>query len=175
MVLPQDHAPAVMKTRLLPLNKPSSFLASLRAASVQTEEFRLHLREARESEVTPEALQLCGPSSRICVLGFVLPKRVCKHAVRRNLIRRVARACLHDHLKSMPGWPVTPPVLVFKLTRKLPETFTSAASPALAQYVRVRIQALLQQYARRSMSSATLPQPKVLEQVDLPRKTEGRP
>lgn len=159
MVSSTGHAQTVIEPRLLPLNQPQAFVASLRAPSVHADEFRLHVRDAEESDITPDVLHVCGPSGRICILGFVLPKRVCKHAVRRNLIRRVTRECLREHLKNAVDWPSTPPVLVLKLTRKLPDTFISAGSPALARHVRSSIRALLQHYTRRYVASGGTQQP----------------
>lgn len=164
--------------RIVPLARPSSFLASLRGPGLQVEEFRLHHRSLQETErqdlytqlsrrrsASPDALiqtlataeykpqERFGVDAtlalRACVLGFVLPKRVCKHAVRRNLIRRVMREGLRNHLLQAPDWPVEPPVLVLKLTRKLPERFSSAGSSPLGHYVRQQVQALLSQYSAR--------------------------
>lgn len=154
MAQPTHHVLAERETLLLPLSRPESFLVSLRGPSVCAEEFRLHFREAREHDVANDVLQSSDSSGRICVFGFVLPKRLCKHAVRRNLIRRVTRECLREHLRTAPLWPsAPPPVLVLKLTRKLPETFVSASSPALGRYVRARIQVLLNLYAGRGRPS----------------------
>ncbi|SCC91353.1 conserved hypothetical protein [Thiomonas sp. X19] len=157
--------------RIVPLDQPQSFLASLRAPGLQAQEFRLHHRsllalEAERLGLTPpnparpdteSSIAGAAPvrpgaspmAPRCCVLGFVLPKRVCKHAVRRNLIRRHMREGLRAHLLQAPDWPLEPPVLVLKLTRKLPETFSSARSPLLGRYVRQQLQALLSQYSAR--------------------------
>jgi ribonuclease P protein component len=176
MAYPPHHVLAEPETLLLPLNRPESFSASLRGPSVHAEEFRLHFRDAREPDVANEVLQSCGPAGRICVLGFVLPKRLCKHAVRRNLIRRATRDGLREHLRTVPDWPsAPPPVLVLKLTRKLPETFVSASSPALSRYVKARIQALLNLYARRGRLSATSARPGFADQGPSQIQAETRP
>jgi ribonuclease P protein component len=176
-----NHAPADLTSRVVrifPLDRPQSFLASLRGAGLQEQEFRLHHRslleterqalfaqhlwqDAARSDEVIRGLTASDPSGprgacagrdaarRACVLGFVLPKRMCKHAVRRNLIRRVMREGLRKHLLQAPDWPLEPPVLVLKLSRKLPETFTSAKSRLLGIYVRQQLQALLRQYSAR--------------------------
>jgi ribonuclease P protein component len=136
--------PAVGKVRFLPLNRPESFVSSLRAPGVQAQEFRLHHRSLQHGD----AIQVPA-GQRSCVVGFVLPKRLCRHAVRRNMIRRVAREGLRAWLRQADEWPEQPPVLVFKLTRKLPEAFTSARSPALRSHVRASVLELLQRYRER--------------------------
>ncbi len=164
---PGKANPDWFQVRIVPLDRPQSFLLSLRAPGLQAQEFRLHHRSllALEAEhlglTSPDATrQATQPSIagspdagfravRGCVLGFVLPKRVCKHAVRRNLIRRHMREGLREHLLQALDWPPQPPVLVLKLTRKLPETFGSARSPRLGSYVRRQLQALLHQYSAR--------------------------
>ncbi len=156
----------VFDVRIVALDRPQSFLDSLRAPGLQAQEFRLHHRSLLALEAVrlgltpPKSPRQCpqgAPASadaglraaRCCVLGFVLPKRVCKHAVRRNLIRRHMREGLRAHLLQAPDWPLEPPVLVLKLTRKLPETFSSARSPLLGRYVRQQLQTLLRQYSVR--------------------------
>ncbi len=160
---------ALRDVRIIPLDKPSSFLASLRGASLQEQEFRLHHRSLLEVERQALFAQSLQPSVareatwRACVLGFVLPKRVCRHAVRRNLIRRIMREGLRKHLLQAPDWPLEPPVLVLKLTRKLPETFASARSLPLGRHLRQQVQALLLQYsarlARPTTASGVVPNP----------------
>ena len=176
MAHPAHHVLAERETLLLPLNRPESFLVSLRGPSLYAEEFRLHFRDAREPDVANDVLQSCDPSRRICVFGFVLPKRLCKHAVRRNLIRRVTRECLREHLRTAPDWAsAPPPVLVLKLTRKLPEAFISASSPALGQYVRARIQRLLNLYARRGRPSVATARPGLSDQGPPQALSEAQP
>jgi ribonuclease P protein component len=175
---------ASREVRIFPLDRPQSFLASLRGAGLQAQEFRLHHRSLLEAERqalcsqrlwpdtarSGEIIQCLAPTEpsmsrtsclggevawRACVLGFVLPKRVCKHAVRRNLIRRIMREGLRKHLLQASDWPLEPPVLVLKLTRKLPETFASARSLPLGRHLRLQVQSLLLQYSARMARQAT--------------------
>ncbi|MBW4048783.1 MAG: ribonuclease P protein component [Proteobacteria bacterium] len=150
--------------RLVPLTRPESFSASLRGRGVRGQELYLHHRAALDAD----GIQL-GACTRECVLGFVVPKRLCKQAVRRNLIRRVMREALREvmHQDDL-RWPSPTPVLVLKLTRKLPESFVSANSRNLMRYVRTQIQLLLRQYHERILREAftdavpaSFPNPKI--------------
>ncbi len=132
---------------LVPLMRPESFSASLRGRGVRGQDFYLHHRMAVDADgIQP------GPWDRQCVLGFVVPKRLCKQAVRRNLIRRVMREALREVMRRDDlSWTGPTPVLVLKLTRKLPDSFVSANSRSLMQYVRTQIQQLLRQYRERTL------------------------
>ena len=121
-------------------------MASLRASAVQASEFRLHRREVTVDDRIPAQVSQ-DPPSRSCVVGFVVPKRYCRHAVRRNLIRRVMREALRAHIREAAQWPADPPVLVFRLVRALPASFISASSPALRRHVGESAQALLRRDA----------------------------
>ena len=150
--------------RLVPLTRPESFSASLRGQGVRGPEFYLHHRAALDADgIQP------GACTRECVLGFVVPKRLCKQAVRRNLIRRVMREALREVMRQDDlRWPSPAPVLVLKLTRKLPDSFVSASSRNLMRYVRTQIQHLLRQYHARilreaftDVAPASVPNPKI--------------
>ncbi len=125
--------------KLLALLRPESFGASLRARWVQAGEFRLHYRSASEQDALSE------PTAQVaCAVGFVLPKRQCKHAARRNLIRRVARERLRAHLLSHPREPGQElPVLVLRLQTRLDARWRSAQSDALRRYLHQTLEQLL--------------------------------
>ena len=139
--------------RLIALSRPSGFMASLRAPGVQASEFRLHRREAAVDDRLPQPPSE-DPPARSCVVGFVVPKRFCRHAVRRNLVRRVMREALRAHVREAQVWPADPPVLVFRLMRALPADFVSASSPKLRQYVRECAQELLRRDAAKAARAA---------------------
>ena len=128
--------------KLLALLRPESFGASLRARWVQAGEFRLHYRSASEQDALPE------PTAQVaCAVGFVLPKRQCKHAVRRNLIRRVARERLREYLRSHPREPGQAlPVLVLRLQSRLDARWRSAQSDALRRYLHQTLAQLLSEW-----------------------------
>ncbi len=148
--------------RLLAVSRPESYSASLRARWVQAGEFRLHFRDASVEDALPD------PGARpCCALGFVLPKRQCRHAARRNLIRRVAREALRDLLRkrevaqdasaAIPTPIPTPiPVLVLRLQSRLDAQWVSAQSPALRRYLRQTMSQLLADWERaRSRARAS--------------------
>ena len=151
MVDAPHHGRREFTIRLVPLTRPESFSASLRGRGVRGQDFYLHHRMAVDADgIQP------GACSRQCVLGFVVPKRLCKQAVRRNLIRRVMREALREIMhRDDVSWPERTPVLVLKLTRKLPDAFVSANSHSLMQYVRTQIQQLLRQYHERILANAS--------------------
>ena len=145
--------------RLQALLRPESFGASLRARWVQAGEFRLHYRSASEQDALPE------PTAQLaCAVGFVLPKRQCKHAARRNLIRRVARERLRAHMLAHPREPGQAlPVLVLRLHSRLDARWRSAQSDALRRYLHQTLGLLLSEWeAKRhargqTQASAGLP------------------
>ena len=118
------------------LRQPDAFAACFAARSVQQAEFRLHFRAAPEEW---NSSQIGQPQ---CWLGLVIPKKFCKPAVRRNLIKRVMRQALRE-LDLPEGTVLQAPVLMLRLTRKLPAEFRSARSAALLAYVRQAVNALL--------------------------------
>jgi ribonuclease P protein component len=127
---------------LLALLRPESFGASLRARWVQAGEFRLHYRGASEQDALIEST-----AQAACAVGFVLPKRQCKHAARRNLIRRIARERFRAHLGEHPRQPGQPlPVLVLRLQAKLDPRWRSAQSKALREYLHQTIGRLLAEW-----------------------------
>ncbi len=127
---------------LLSLTRPESFQAGLRAPGVQAGALRLQFRALRDIDRAPE--------QPACMVGFVLPKRLCRAAVRRNLIRRVLRAVLREALRDPQSASVLRGrALIVRLTEKLPPQFVSAASPALRAHLRVSAQQLLQLLPRR--------------------------
>ncbi len=132
--------------RLLAVSRPESYSASLRARWVQAGEFRLHYRDACVEDALPD------PGARpCCALGFVLPKRQCRHAARRNLIRRVAREALRDALRARgvaQDASAAVPVLVLRLQSRLGEQWVSAQSPALRRYLRQTLSQLLADWER---------------------------
>ena len=135
---------------LLPVSRPESYSTSLRARWVQAGEFRLHYRDASVEDALPD------PGARpCCALGFVLPKRQCRHAARRNLIRRVAREALRDLLRQRAvaqdvsaAIPTPMPVLVLRLQSRLDAQWVSAQSPALRRYLRQTMWQLLADWER---------------------------
>lgn len=137
-----------MRRPVRALRRPQSFAASFAAPSLQSGEFRLHYRSWLA--VDHAAAQVPVPSEPALGLGLVIPKKWCKSAVRRNLIKRAVRQALREW-DFPPAVQVQSPVLLLRLTRKLPPDFRSAASPALRRYVREQIDRLLRAWARRSL------------------------
>lgn len=146
---PDAAAPA----KLLALLRPESFGASLRARWVQAGEFRLHYRELSPEDRLPEAT-----AQAACAVGFVLPKRLCKQAARRNLIRRVARERLRAHLGEQLGEQLREharapgqalPVLVLRLQARLDPSWRSAQSEPLRRYLHETMARLLAQWSER--------------------------
>ncbi len=137
-----------MRRPVRKLRRPDSFAASFAAPSVQSAEFRLHYRGWLA--VDREAALAAASSEPALGLGLVIPKKWCKPAVRRNLIKRAMRQVLREW--DFPtGAQVQSPVLMLRLTCRLPADFRSAASPALRQYVRQQLQGLLRAWERRAV------------------------
>lgn len=126
------------------LRQPEMFAALFAARYVQQAEFRLHYRAA------PAAWSEVAAAPSRCWLGLVIPKKFCKPAVRRNLIKRVMRQALRD-LRLPETARLQAPLLMLRLTRKLPAEFRSARSPALLAYVRQAVNALLQTWIERTV------------------------
>ena len=79
-------------------------------------------------------------------LGCVLPKRLARRAVTRNLLRRQIRAAMQRHAAALPAG-----LWVFRLRAAFPRTvYLSAASQALRQAVRGERDAMLSAAAARS-------------------------
>ena len=149
----RNHDEANAPVHLLALLRPESFGASLRARWVQAGEFRLHYRGASAQDA------LIEPTAQAaCAVGFVLPKRQCKHAARRNLIRRIARERLRAHLREHPRQPGQAlPVLVLRLQAKLDARWRSAQSKALRDYLHQTIARLLAEWEPKRQRTAALP------------------
>jgi len=130
--------------QLAMLRQPDAFAACFAARFVQRAEFRLHYRPAPAGWGRPDAV------AQTCWLGLVIPKKLCKAAVRRNLIKRVMRQSLRQ-LQLPVSAVMRAPVLMLRLTRKLPADFRSARSPALLAYVRQVVNALLQDWIDRTV------------------------
>jgi ribonuclease P protein component len=126
------------------LRQPEAFAASFAARYAQQAEFRLHYRAA------PTEWLGATSAPRLCWLGLVIPKKFCKPAVRRNLIKRVMRQALRE-LALPPLAVMQAPVLMLRLTRKLPADFRSARSPALLAYVQQAVNALLRSWIERAV------------------------
>ncbi|MGC9184057.1 MAG: ribonuclease P protein component [Thiomonas sp.] len=126
------------------LRQPEAFAACFTARYAQQAEFRLHYRAVSADASPTES----GPEH--CWLGLVIPKKFCKPAVRRNLIKRVMRQALRE-LRLPPGARSQAPVLMLRLTRKLPAEFRSARSPALLAYVQQAVNALLKSWVERTV------------------------
>lgn len=139
-----ECAAASMPLRIRVLRRPEQFSACFSARSVQHGEFRLHYRAALDAETRD------GPAGLACWLGLVVPKKFCKQAVRRNLIKRAMRQALRD-LRLPQSGRLQAPVLMLRLTRKLPAEFRSARSPALAAYVRAAVNDLVAAWIQRSL------------------------
>lgn len=139
---PSTALPSAMTIEML--RQPDAFAALFAARHIQQAEFRLHYRAA-----PAEWLQVGAARSR-CWLGLVIPKKFCKAAVRRNLIKRVMRQAMRD-LRLPELAQLQAPVLMLRLTRKLPADFRSARSPALLAYVQQAVNALLQAWIERTV------------------------
>lgn len=126
------------------LRQPEAFAACFAARYAQQAEFRLHYRAA------PVELGAPLPGARQCWLGLVIPKKFCKPAVRRNLIKRVMRQALRELCLPAPA-VLQAPILMLRLTRKLPAEFRSARSPALLAYVQQVVNALLKSWIERTV------------------------
>jgi ribonuclease P protein component len=73
-------------------------------------------------------------------LGAVLPKRLARRAVTRNLLRRQIRAAIHRHAGSLPHG-----LWVVRLRATFARTeFLSAASDSLRQAARAELDRALQ-------------------------------
>ena len=128
--------------RLHPLTRPESFQAGLRAPGVQVGALRLQYRGVLACDR--------APATPACMVGFVLPKRWCRYAVRRNLLRRVWREALREALRdAATAAALADTTLIVRLTTKLPAEFVSAASPALRRYVRDAACQLIAQLLQR--------------------------
>lgn len=80
-------------------------------------------------------------------LGAVLPKRLAKRAVTRNLLRRQIRAALDRHRGGLP-----PGLWVVRLRSGFARTeFLSAASDALRQAARAELDRALQSPSRQPL------------------------
>ena len=146
----RNHDEANAPVHLLALLRPESFGASLRARWVQAGEFRLHYRSASEHDALTEPT-----AQAACAVGFVLPKRQCRHAARRNLIRRIARERFRAHLRAHPRQPGQPlPVLVLRLQAKLDPRWRSAQSDALREYLHQAIGRLLSEWEPKRQRAA---------------------
>lgn len=139
---PGERLPPV---RLLPLSRPESFAVSLRSRWVQAGELRLHFRVANPADALPAA-----GTSPACALGFVLARKQCRHAARRNLIRRIARERVRAHLRShhRPADAAALPVLVLRLQRGLDVQWRSQQSLPLRRYLHGLLEQLLGQWER---------------------------
>ena len=142
-----------MRLHVRMLRQPDAFAACFGARYVQAAEFRLHYRPAQPGECEP------GPRGPGCCLGLVVPKKFCKSAVRRNLIKRSMRQALRE-VDLPSGARMQAPVLMLRLTRKLPPEFDSAASAPLRRHVRDAIGAMLTGWMERGVSLAPSPEPR---------------
>lgn len=78
-------------------------------------------------------------------LGTVVPKRLARRAVTRNLVKRQMREALRRHADALPGG-----MWLMKLRLGFdPREFPSAASDALRASVRTELDALLARAAQR--------------------------
>lgn len=83
-------------------------------------------------------------------LGFVLPKRLARRAVTRNLLRRQIRAAMFRHATTLPAG-----LWVVRLRAAFPRTvYLSAASDALKRAVRHELDVLLRSGAARAAASS---------------------
>ena len=146
---PGERLPPV---RLLPLSRPESFAVSLRSRWVQAGELRLHFRFANPADALPSTDTLPA-----CALGFVLSRKQCRHAARRNLIRRIARERVRAHLRRHPRPGVADaaslPVLVLRLQRRLDAQWTSQQSLPLRRYLHGLLEQLLGQWEQSRQPS----------------------
>jgi ribonuclease P protein component len=95
--------------------------------------------EDLSTDRTQEATELVDKFSAPCQAGLVVPKRLARRAVTRNLLRRQMRAALERHARVLPAGRV-----VVRLRAPFsPADFVSAASKALRAAVRCELDALL--------------------------------
>lgn len=130
--------------RIEMMRQPDAFAGTFAARYAQQAEFRLYYRAA------PTDWRSAVPDRQACWLGLVIPKKFCKPAVRRNLIKRVMRQALRE-LRLPSAASLQAPVLMLRLTRKLPAEFRSARSPALLAYVQQAVNALLRAWIERTV------------------------
>lgn len=87
-------------------------------------------------------------------LGLVVPKRMARRSVTRNLIRRQMRAVVSEQLRQ--GHALVAGDWVLRLRSPFdPVAYPSAASAALRRAARAELQDLLLQAWRRSAPKAT--------------------
>ena len=133
-----------MRVQVRMLREPEAFSACFGARYVQAAEFRLHYRSAAAGECET------GSGDPVCCLGLVVPKKLCKPAVRRNLIKRAMRQALRE-VEIPAGAQLRAPVLMLRLSRKFPPDFHSAASEPLRRHVQDSIATLLAGWIERGV------------------------
>jgi ribonuclease P protein component len=111
---------------------------------IRTPHFVLHHWQANEPSTGPELSEVpalrfagCAPSR----LGVVVPKRLAKKAVTRNLIRRQVRELFQAQQKHLPVADYVVRLRQGFVTRD----FISASSRPLKQKVRTEVEQLVQQ------------------------------
>lgn len=96
------------------------------------EYFMLHQRPAEAADPVPPTRAR---------LGIVIPKKLLKTAVHRNLIKRLARECFRGMATRLP-----PADLVVRLARKI----DPAAGPLDRRAIAADLRTLLERFARRA-------------------------
>lgn len=93
-----------------------------------------------------------GASASLAVsrLGLVIPKRLARHAVLRNSIKRQAREAFRHHYEILPAVD-----LVLRLSRWPKEIAVLVATPAVLKHIlRQEIDLLLEKLRRQTVSLA---------------------
>jgi len=108
-----------------------------------------HRRAADDKLSTDHEDNLSQPVDELSAghwLGTVLPKRLARRSVTRNLLRRQIRAVMHQHQTRLP-----PGLWVVRLRAPFSRTgFVSAASDALRRAARSELNAMLDRRLGRS-------------------------
>ena len=127
----------------------------------RTPHFSVHFLRPKELSTAP-AGERVGPVDEpgggagvaaLLSLGMVVPKRLAKRSVTRNLVKRQMRAQVRTRLADLPAgeWVLR---LRAPIDRKL---YPSARSEALAEVLRAELAQLLSDALRRARSAAPAP------------------
>jgi ribonuclease P protein component len=125
-----------------PIQQWSDFqLTMANGRQIRTAHFVLHQWQAQSEATTGPGLEKAPALLVGKRLGVVVPKRLAKRAVTRNLIRRQVKDLMRAHQTQLPTALYVVRLRAGFQTREL----ISAASPLLKQRVRTELQQLMQQ------------------------------
>ena len=115
-----QHIKSFGLPRTRKITKADAFASALRMrVCARTDDFVLHFMAHRSGTPTTSAYRsnsdLTQPWPQ---LGLVVPKRFAKHAVRRNLIKRLARECFRQYA-GQRGEPLNAGLWVVRLNRSI--------------------------------------------------------